>query len=144
MSLETRVLLALAIAGGLVFGFGYEVLQFGEARREGRLVKHHYARFRRRNLGLFVVALLAGHLLTLDLAEDLLREDPKTLFAWYGLAFILLIWIVKIAVKDFRAELIHALDETRETTIRSYAEIDEIVRKHRESKSPGQSGETKS
>ncbi len=132
MTLETRVVLALIVAGGIAFGFCHEVLHFGEARREGRLARHHYSRFRRRSLGSAVVGLLAAHLLTLDLAEDTLRDDPKTLFAWYGVAFILLIWIIQISVKDFRAELTHALDETREVTRRSYAEIDEAIRRHRE------------
>lgn len=135
MTLETRVVLGLILCGGLVFGFCYEVIQFGEARREGRLSRHHYARFRRRTLGSVVVGLLGAHLLTLDLAEEHLHADPRTLFSWYGVAFILLIWIVQIAVKDFRAELVHALEETRDVTRQSYGEIDEIIRRHRAAKS---------
>lgn len=117
---------------GILVMLAKEILEFGELRREGRLNLDAFKRVRRRTLAAFLLILLGAHLVSLSKVERILANDHQTLFAWYGLAFILVIWLVIIAVRDFRAEMQRALKETRDLTIESQKEIANILTKQRE------------
>jgi len=121
----------LGVCGVLVM-LAKEILIFGDLRREGRINLDAFKRIRRRTLAAFLLVLLGTHLVSLGKVERVLANDPQTLFAWYGLAFILVIWLVIIATRDFRAEMQRALQETRELTIESQKEIANILHKQRD------------
>lgn len=106
------VLLLLAI---FVY-FGREILQIGEARRDGEDPLPHYRRFRRRlkcSLLLLLLFILAFFY------EDFAawgQFDAHTSLVYFLGTLIVLIWLLIVANRDARATVMEAMEERRRIT----------------------------
>jgi len=83
--------------------WGREVLHFGEQRREGTATREDYLRFRRRTLGIGVLLVLAVAADMGGLVADWLALDLRGKLLYYGICFIMLIWLLIIAARDMKA-----------------------------------------
>ncbi|MCB2153574.1 hypothetical protein KQI84_01705 [bacterium] len=109
----------------LLILWGREILVLGAAQREKEETRFENRRFRRRTTGLFVLLLLAG---CYDLSNYL---DPyltaRGAILYYGMCFIILIWLLIIATRDVRAEAIHYMEEQNQVTLQALLELERRV-----------------
>ncbi len=80
---------------------GRELLHMLDLRREGGACEFDRARFRRRTLGLGVLVVLAAMTDAGSLIDPYL--DAPRMLAYYGVCFVVLIWLLIIAARDYRA-----------------------------------------
>lgn len=109
----------------LLFLWGREVLNFGAARREKADPKRDELRFRRRTLGLSVLFLLG---VLYELHNDVPFAEPVHELAYYGVMFVVVIWLLIIAARDMRAIAESYLDEQQRMTLQSLVELEEQLR----------------
>jgi hypothetical protein len=123
-----KILLWIAFLLLLLFLWGREILHTGAARRAGRDVRAAYRRFRRRTLGLFILFLLA---LTYQASDWIPFASLRHEAIYYGLYFILLIWLLIIAARDFTdlAES-YVRDENR-VTLETLQNLEKEIRTRR-------------
>lgn len=126
--MSLQLIAFLAICAAACYGVGYEVLVLGDARRSGRATPEDYRRFRRRFLGASVGVALAGVMLFAGWWERAVLADFHALIAWYGIGFILVIWLLIIATRDFRVTLLGAIEENRRITIESLENVERTIR----------------
>ena len=132
-----RVILWTAFIALLAVLWGREILAFGEARR--RMPDNHKRdelRFRRRTLGLFVLLLLV---LSYDASNFLF--DPDTLFGravdlrteliYFGMCFILLIWLLIIAARDFHDIAESYLSSETNITLQTLTDVESEILKRK-------------
>lgn len=100
-----RIVLWTAFIATLAILWGRELAAYFSAARFGEATDDDRARLRRRSLGLGVLLLMAAMADAGSWVEKHfeLQNDAPRMLAYYGVCFVLLIWLLIIASRDFRA-----------------------------------------
>lgn len=118
--MSVRIVLWAVFLAILAIMWGREFITLGEARREGTARLFDFHRFRRRTLGLFLLLLLG---LGMDLSTWLEWDTPWQAVGFYGIFFILFLWLLIVAGRDLRATLASFQHENEGVTLAALEEI---------------------
>lgn len=111
-------ILTIVAALAAFVAFARESLEVSAARREERATPETFRRFRRRTLGLCVMAALWVMLWQSPRIEATVRADePRALLAYYLVCLMLALWMLLIAGRDFKATTEAALAESERLTM---------------------------
>ena len=110
--------------------WGREVLALGALRRSPTgATRRDYQRFRRRTLGLVVLLVLA---IMVHAGAATPNLDAQGQVGWAGMCFILVIWLLIIATRDFRDSLQDLIEEQPRATLEALLEIERLSIQRRE------------
>lgn len=124
------VLLWLVFLGVLAYLWAREILVFEAMRRtEEGTRPSDFQRFRRRTLGLVLLLILAA---LVHLGAVTPNLDHQGRIGWAGICFILVIWLLIVAARDFRASLEELMDEQQRAAIEAIIEVERAAAMHRE------------
>jgi hypothetical protein len=115
-----RLVLWAVLIATLVIVWGREVLALEEVRREGMVTTGDRRRFRRRTLGLFLLLLLG---VGMDMSFHVEWAAPWQEAGFYGIFFIVFIWLLIVAARDLRASLLAIAQEQRGVTLQTLEEL---------------------
>jgi hypothetical protein len=115
-----RIVLWAVFLAILAIMWGREFITLGEARRDGSATLFDFQRFRRRTLGLFLLLLLG---IGMDLSTWLKWDTPWQAVGFYGVFFILFLWLLIVAGRDLRATLATFHNENEGMTVAALEEI---------------------
>ncbi|MDX2175421.1 MAG: hypothetical protein SF028_03015 [Candidatus Sumerlaeia bacterium] len=121
------IVLSIAVIAALLVAFGHESLEFSLARRRGDLAPKHFLRFRRRTLGLFLVAALTLLLAFMGLAEKKAMGDHGALLGYYGVCILVAGWILLVALRDMRIMALDALTEKQRITMEHLEDFERLM-----------------
>jgi hypothetical protein len=124
MSIGIRIVLWAVFLAILGIMWGREVIVLGEARREGRATQFDFRRFRRRTLGLFLLLVLG---VGMDFSTWLQWESPWQTVGFYGIFFILFIWLLIVAARDLRATVMTFERERQGVAMEAIEEMRRVV-----------------
>lgn len=131
-----RILIAIVVILALLVAWSKEVVEFGAARREGRLTRESYLRFRRRSLGLFLTLCIFAMIFWAEAAARSFDLDAHGRLYWYGVAFALVLWLLIVAVRDLRATVLAAMADNRKISVESLEAVERAIRERRADRTP--------
>ncbi len=115
-----RLVLWAVLMASIAIIWGREVLALGDARREGMVTAGDLQRFRRRTLGLVLLFLLG---IGMDMSFHVEWAAPWQEAGFYGIFFILFLWLLIVAARDFRASLLAIAQEQRGVTLQTLEDM---------------------
>ncbi len=123
-----RILVWVVFVAVVAILYGREWLHFHDLKGTGEASENDRARYRRRSLGLGVLVLLAGMADAGTYFDRFL--DAPLMLSYYGVCFIVLIWLLIIATRDFRAVGESWVHQRERMAIEALRELEQELREN--------------
>lgn len=128
--MKLLLFLVLLAAGGLLVG--KELMEVGQERRAGKYPGPAARRFRRRTKGVGLVLVLYAMSALYEPIARAIQISKHGSLMYFGLAVVLLIWVLILAGRDFRETVMDAASESARLRTEAMEKLDAELQRQAE------------